>query len=876
MKKITYNLFIIILVFTSTFIGYDIPKVEALSCDDFTVGEALSDGSISALKCFGDFYSARTEMNKYDNGIVLHNSSNSPSKIIAATNAIAVSIPYRLGYEDTNNSVMNWYKYTSGSSLQTQYTYLTSYRDINYMQTEYYNSLTGHGVFYGEINGFAGYADLRQIDIIPNIFIENGVTVEIAGNSFTGGHNSVSIKPTQQYYIKNTNGELLHNYMKYNYGTMVGEYIIGIAPDYMEVNTKYYSWDGIHFYTDSRMKNPLLDEKGNASEYYNYYQYLPLRSYSNITGTQLDQYLEYIGYNHVATSAYEEGGSMLYHQGQHFENGENNFGINSLLTYAIACLESAYGRSHIAVDKNNLYGWGAIDSDPSGGAYHFASVEQSVTEMMGYNLSYYMAAKESVVNEDDQRYHGMSPGNKASGINVSYASDPYWGQKVAGRAYLIDRYHGLVDYNNYTLGLTNVPAVNVRKEATTSSTALFTLDNYKISGVIPYQPVIIFDEVSGESISGNSTWFRINSNYPLNSSRNVEYNYCGNDEETSTCTPNYYDASNSYVYASATLIDYIEATVKEEEPTTPPVVLNEVKTYIDTFDWNGDNLYVKGIGVITDFDYTDLSKISHKLYFEKENGVRTEFSLDTNEGDFLLDLNDGFNYEYGWFEKELDISSLAPGSYSIILEVTIDGFTKEILLRNSYLGNNPADKVIGSNNYKFSKYRLYGLAYQLDISPGSLDITPKNDLPTERSSYFYYNSMILTDNNLDVEGIGYIWYANHSASDNVTYSMVLMDDIGTKHTFPLTTWAGQWDNTSIISTGNDYTNSWFKGTVDLSGLDTGKYKMYLIIETNDYIDYTEFTDEYTRSVTGSSSGTRTYDINVNDSVRNRLELLIGE
>ena len=31
-------------------------------------------------------------------------------------------------------------------------------------------------------------------------------------------------------------------------------------------------------------------------------------------------------------------------------------------------------------------------------------------------------------------YHGGFLGNKDSGINVSYASDPYWGEKIAALA----------------------------------------------------------------------------------------------------------------------------------------------------------------------------------------------------------------------------------------------------------------------------------------------------------------------------------------------------------------------------------------------------------------------------------------------------------
>ena len=60
----------------------------------------------------------------------------------------------------------------------------------------------------------------------------------------------------------------------------------GYAPSYLSEGTKYYSYDGHYFYTASNYGNMQADYKAgtrshavNASKpYYNYFQYLPLRS----------------------------------------------------------------------------------------------------------------------------------------------------------------------------------------------------------------------------------------------------------------------------------------------------------------------------------------------------------------------------------------------------------------------------------------------------------------------------------------------------------------------------------------------------------------------------------------------------------------------
>ena len=54
---------------------------------------------------------------------------------------------------------------------------------------------------------------------------------------------------------------------------------------------------------------------------------------------------------------------------------------------------------------------------------------------------------------DDFRYFGAHVGNKASGMNVKYASDPYWGEKIAGWYYRMDKALGGKDYNYYQLAI---------------------------------------------------------------------------------------------------------------------------------------------------------------------------------------------------------------------------------------------------------------------------------------------------------------------------------------------------------------------------------------------------------------------------------------
>lgn len=152
------------------------------------------------------------------------------------------------------------------------------------------------------------------------------------------------------------------------------------------------------------------------------YQFASVESKSPYSAGDLDQFLATLD------------DSPLAGKGDAFKDAESEFGINALFLLAVAGHESGYGTSAIARDKNNLFGFKATDDDPSGNAATFASVEASVDAAARLFADKYVTGPYA---------RGPFPGNKQEGVNVFYASDPYWGEKVAGTMYRIDRELGL-------------------------------------------------------------------------------------------------------------------------------------------------------------------------------------------------------------------------------------------------------------------------------------------------------------------------------------------------------------------------------------------------------------------------------------------------
>lgn len=87
--------------------------------------------------------------------------------------------------------------------------------------------------------------------------------------------------------------------------------------------------------------------------------------------------------------------------------------------------ESGWGKSSLSLNKNNLFGMNATDNNPYGNGTSFPSVEAGINYHADRYLSW--GYTDPV---DDWRYMGSHVGNKGSGMNVRYASDPFWGEKL--------------------------------------------------------------------------------------------------------------------------------------------------------------------------------------------------------------------------------------------------------------------------------------------------------------------------------------------------------------------------------------------------------------------------------------------------------------
>ncbi|MEG2908631.1 MAG: glucosaminidase domain-containing protein, partial [Erysipelotrichaceae bacterium] len=251
-------------------------------------------------------------------------------------------------------------------------------------------------------------------------------------------------------FYKVKNGMIYHHYLKGSYNSTnnfsnsyYGSAIVGPQQSYMESNKVYYSYDGHYFYSDTTKM--LDDYRKNTNQqainanqpYYNYYQFLSHRSLSVYDATVYDKFIENRG-NAI---------SKMLNLGNDFISNQNKYGVNALLMFGVACNESAYGMSSIAQNNNNLFGHSAYDSDPAGSATKYSSPAFGIYSHAARFVSY------GFLDPIDWRYEGSHLGDKGSGINVRYATDPYWGEVASGIAYNLDIANGNDNYGLYTIGI---------------------------------------------------------------------------------------------------------------------------------------------------------------------------------------------------------------------------------------------------------------------------------------------------------------------------------------------------------------------------------------------------------------------------------------
>lgn len=135
------------------------------------------------------------------------------------------------------------------------------------------------------------------------------------------------------------------------------------------------------------------------------FMYMSLKTKSLTTADEMNQFLE---------------GTGLEGLGYYYKYLEATEGINAVALMSISILESNWGKSPIAVDKNNILSWTAYDDSPYSSATYFNSKADCLVQCTPTLCKNYLET-------DGKYYHGTT----LNAVNVNYSSSDSWASQVA-------------------------------------------------------------------------------------------------------------------------------------------------------------------------------------------------------------------------------------------------------------------------------------------------------------------------------------------------------------------------------------------------------------------------------------------------------------
>lgn len=145
---------------------------------------------------------------------------------------------------------------------------------------------------------------------------------------------------------------------------------------------------------------------------------------SQPSGLSLDQFKQILTGNPGDTQG------VIASNAEYFYYCERQYGINGVFLAAMAIHEGGWGTSKIANDKKNLFGYGAYDSNPYGGASTFSTYAEGIDLVARVLVKNYLHPKGEEIYDGQIANGTYYNGPTLTGVNTRYASDKNWANAI--------------------------------------------------------------------------------------------------------------------------------------------------------------------------------------------------------------------------------------------------------------------------------------------------------------------------------------------------------------------------------------------------------------------------------------------------------------
>ena len=141
------------------------------------------------------------------------------------------------------------------------------------------------------------------------------------------------------------------------------------------------------------------------------------------SGLNLEQFKKILSDSKDTNKIFENNAEYFYYI-------EKQYNINGVFVAAVGIHESSWGTSKIAKNKNNLFGYGAYDSNPYNGAYEFTDYSECIDLIARVFVKYYLNPKGTSIYGGEKATGSYYNGPTLSGVNTKYATDKNWANAV--------------------------------------------------------------------------------------------------------------------------------------------------------------------------------------------------------------------------------------------------------------------------------------------------------------------------------------------------------------------------------------------------------------------------------------------------------------
>lgn len=903
MKKIKYLIFLVFIMFLT-------PKI-VLASDNYYVKVIKEDKTVESIGEYSTYNEAKNIMdsNTIGNAVILYK-----GKIINANYAVANIGGREIIYMYQNK--------TDKEQKKNYYTYIESDWGSDAAFIDYYDSKTPMAKV--AISGFVGWTLASNVDVMPintsniKIAYENGVRIrseastdsnilglasygtvytyfDIVDNEGYTWYKVITDSESGYGYIA-SNGSWVEKFSDFNtYYTVSGNVIkhvyrsnkhgkvtltLGPNPSYLENGKKYYSFDGIYFYNDlitmlGDYKKGIYENSINyTTPYYNYYMYLPSHSLTGYTKDDLNNIITNFGYtskplsdvvyvdndgHFLVDEANRSKISALYNEGASFITFQNNYGINAFSAFSTAINESGKGTNTFSIGKNNVLSIGVCD----GCKYKNTKTYESVYDNL---VSYASLVSNGYSNPNNNLYYGSHSGNKGSGMNIMYASDPYWGEKQAQIYYFKDRDFGGSDYNSNIIGIKmGYEDVSVHKLPYNSSNVIYKLKNNSKNQLVPNIPLIIIGEVTTEENGISTTWYKVYTDISLDDKGNI------------TDGPYVFNRSFGFVKK-----EYIYVTNSNDIP-----VLNNdgfIETdglfHLEEMVFQDNKLKFTGFQIVYGTNNLISNNPKYKLTLINQNTDEVFIKeLNPSNPVFEAPKIDEYDYSGSWFSSEIDLSDIKQGDYTMYVTGIVNGYQATSLVTNKLFNEKVSSKYTDSNGRGYQlKSNYYDVSIPLELYIRDNGLISDKIPPTLDDMYNQYYSISLNNGYLDLVGTSHNVGADYSDNSVLDRDIYITDLSNMNNVLNV---KGSLLDTKPyvvslrVSDNLDKTNAWYKANIDVSNLNPGVYSINIKTRANDVEDYGEVNDILFTEINASMEiNNKRYFIRRNDSKRFRLELVV--